>query len=201
MPFAMGAGGNPLSQKHVMAFAARIDGKKDQPTFGKDGPSEGWWNRFRGCHADLSLRTPGILDGGRATTAHKSVVSKFFKLVSEVMADHAITEPSRLFNIDETGFGEKDSGKGVGLGVFRKGTKYPSQRAVSTRDHITVTLCVRGDGKLLPPNILYKGEFPTSQFAQDGPDMATYGASESGFMNGTLFLEYLKKGVEPFMEC
>lgn len=184
-----------------MAFAAAIDDKKERPFFGPGGPSNGWWRGFSGRHKEIALRQPGILDGGRATTAHKSVVDKFFKQVEATMIKHSIFEPSRLFNIDETGFGEKESGKGAGHGVYRKGSKYPSQRATVSRDHTTVTLCIRADGKVLPPNILYKGGFPTTNFLEEGPDNATYGANESGYMTGDLFLKYLEKGVEPFLDC
>lgn len=159
--FAMGEAGNSLPRKHLMGFAAAIDGRKKEPSFGPKGPSEGWWQRFRERHPDVALRQPGILDGGRATTAHRSVVDRFFQLVETTMKEHQITEPSRMFNIDETGFGDKGES---GRGIYKKEIRYPCQRSSSTREHITVTLCICADGKVLPPNILFKDGLPKSNF-------------------------------------
>ena len=193
----MGEGSNPLTRKNIMTFAAAIDAKKANPSFGPGGPSDGWWKRFIGRHPDVAMRKPGFMAGGRATTAHISVVNKFFQTVQETMERYSITDPSQLLNIDETAFGEKDVG--VTDAVFEKGVRYPCQRTVTAREHITVTLCVVGDGTILPPNLIFKGGFPKSDFTEDGPKGASYARSESGFMNSDLFLAYLKEGVKPHL--
>ena len=48
--------------------------------------------------------------GGRVTTAHSSVINKFFQTVQETMERYSITDPSQLLNINETAFGEKHVG-------------------------------------------------------------------------------------------
>ena len=61
--------------------------------------------------------------------------------------------------------------------VFEKGVRYPCQRTAKTREHITITLCVVGDGTILPPNLIFKGGFPKSDVAEDGPKGASYAKS------------------------
>ena len=95
-----------------------------------------------------------------------------FQTVQETMERYSITDPSQLLNTDETAFGEKDVG--VTDAVFEKGVRYPCQRTVTAREHITVTLCVVGDGTILPPNLIFKGGFPKSDFTEDGPKGASY---------------------------
>lgn len=75
--------GLPLRRWMVLGLAQEIDASKSQPTFDPEaGPSDGWWRRFCLRHPEISLRVTSKLDGGRFCMAHKSVVDRFFKMVT-----------------------------------------------------------------------------------------------------------------------
>ena len=108
----------PLSWGLLMDFAKQTDAKKQSPAFSKDDPSGGWWRHFKERHRDLSLQKPGVLDGARASLAHKSVIRKFLKQVEDIIIAKGISDPAQFHNTDETAFGKKDPKNGTG--VFQK---------------------------------------------------------------------------------
>ena len=48
-------------------------------------------------------------------------------------------------------------------------TKQAYSEAKGTRDHITVNACVSANGLVLPPHIIFAGEFPSGPYAREGP--------------------------------
>lgn len=189
--FAMGEAANPISKSLFKGIAGQIDARKPKPYFSSQGPSDGWWDKYRRHHGDVALRKPGALDGGRTSMARKGVVKKFLKLVSDTMSTHGIKDPDQLVNIDETAFGEKEP-KGP-KGVFPKGIKFPYQQISTVREHITVTLTMAADGSVLPPLVCFKGEFPATNYAEEGPSNALYCATDSGFLSGDIFYSISRK--------
>ena len=69
----------------------------------RDSFTHGWWQRFLKRHPDLRLRTPNLLDPGRALMSKSTVMNKFFSDIQVFLSDNGLLDqPSRIYNIDET---------------------------------------------------------------------------------------------------
>ena len=77
--------------------------------------------------------------------------------------------------------------------IARKNTKHIYSQSRGTSDHITLLCCASAAGIALPPMIIYSKSFPGGNYRFDGPDDALYACSESGWINGELFLSWMKK--------
>jgi hypothetical protein len=72
-----------------------------------------------------------------------------------------------------------------------RGASHPYQRSHVAGEHITALICLRADGKVLPPMIIYKTTLPKTAYKEMGPPGALYRATPSGFINATLCMEYI----------
>ena len=73
-----------------------------------------------------------------------------------------------------------------------KGIGHPYQRNYVTGEHITALMTIRADGVNLPPMIIFRNCLPKTNYAEMGPENALYRATESGYVNSALYLEYVK---------
>ena len=74
-----------------------------------------------------------------------------------------------------------------------RGTKYVSSQTHGTTEHITVLCGASAAGIPLPTFIIYPKCFPGGHYKFEGSDDALYGKSDSGRIDGELFLTWLKK--------
>jgi hypothetical protein len=77
----------PLSRQMIKAFAREIIMKSGRPTTVnlENGPSDKWFTAFMRRFPHLRMRTPDILDRGRARMANKTVWKQHFDLLEETM--------------------------------------------------------------------------------------------------------------------
>lgn len=189
----MARGGFPMTSKVICAYAwaiAKQSGKASR--FNQTaGPGKHWWADFRHRHQEeLSLRRADKLDRGRARNANKEVISDYFQLLENTVENGIKDKSSRIYNCDESGM-QLDSTND--LVVAPRGAKHVYSQSMGTREHITVHVCICADGKVMPPMIIFAKGFPGGPYAKDGPDKALYARSESGYMDGELYLEWFKK--------
>ena len=187
--------GTPYDSKMVRYTAALI-----APDNFKEGiASYGWFQRFvHGRHAEeLRLKKTSTIDLGHAAWSRWSVMEKFFKEFESLVEEHNLWDkPDRFYNIDETGFGDKQLNN---FFVVPKGMQAPYIRQAFTREHTTVATCLSADGKVLPPFIVFQNNLPDGDFATYGPQPAGYSFNSSGYMNGDLYYNYIVDLVEPYM--
>lgn len=74
-----------------------------------------------------------------------------------------------------------------------KGVKHVHSQSMGTREHITVHVCVCANGKVMPPMIIFAKGFPGGPYAREGPNGALYAKSESGYMDGELYLKGFRR--------
>ena len=183
--------GHPLGVLEVKMFAWSIAKRSDNPDcFGDKGPSTKWWRGFRKRHSRLTLRKPDKLDRRRSNTAKKSVVKKHFEILKDALLKAGlIDKPEHIFNVDETGI---EMNKQTGKVVVDRCIKKHHQESVGDREHITANVCCSATGQVLPPMLIFQKSFPSSNYASTGPDKCLYAKSDSGYMDGELFLEWFK---------
>lgn len=184
--------GHPLGVVEVKMFAWSIAKRSENPDcFGEKGPSDKWWRGFRKRHPRLTLRKPDKLDRRRSNTAKKSVVKKHFETLKDsLLAAGLLDKPDHIFNVDETGI---EMNKQSGKVVVNRCTKKHHQESVGDREHITANVCCSATGQVLPPMLIFQKCFPSSNYSSTGPDKCLYAKSDSGYMDGELFLEWFKK--------
>ena len=129
-----------------------------------------------------------------------SVVEKHFDLLGKTLLENNLLHKShRIFNSDETGFGDKcDSSRE--RGIFRKGSKFPYHRQVKLRDHISVNYCASATGMIIPPLVIFEKTVPVNA-EEKGPAGAIYRANESGFMSEDLYLTWFSECFIPNCGC
>ena len=96
----------------------------------------------------------------------------------------------QLYNCDETFFPLDYTAEKA---VTVRGTKYVYSQIHGTTEHITVLCGASAAGIPLPPFIIFPKCFPGGRYKFEGPDDALYGKSDSGWIDGELFLTWLKK--------
>ena len=99
-------------------------------------------------------------------------------------------KPRYLYNCDETFLPLDYTREKV---VASSGAKVVYSQTHGTSDHIRFLCCVSAAGIPLPPMIIYAKAFPRGPYRFQGPDVALYAKSESGWIDSELFLSWLKK--------
>ena len=72
-----------------------------------------------------------------------------------------------------------------------RGSKHPYQQSHVGGEHVTALVCIRADGEVMPPMVIYKTCLPKTAYKEMGPSGAMYRATESGFINAMLYKEYI----------
>ena len=157
----------------------------------ESGPGKHWWRNFRARHPQLTLRTSDNLERSRAQALTKEIVDDYFACLRKILDEKGLINcPRQLFNCDETYLPLNIMCEKV---IARKNTKHVYSQSRGTSDHITLLCCASAAGIALPPMIIYSKSFPGGNYRFDGPDDALYARSESGWIDGELFLSWMKK--------
>ena len=185
--------GYGLSRDTVMTIAFKLAEKlnKTHPFTG-DSAGRSWFDGFKHRHPQLTIRTPLPLSYSRAVSANVDTVNDFFEKVGSIYGRlNLISKPMCIFNCDETGVTIVHRPGKVVTQMGRK-TVYSVSSAERGKTH-TVLACVSASGIIVPPMIVYprKREIPNS-FKNGAVPNTYFAKSENGWINSSLFLEWLK---------
>jgi hypothetical protein len=115
---------------------------------------------------------------------------------NEVKDRSVLSDPSRLYNADESGFSFcSNTGKVIGY----KGAPVVYNYGNSSKQQLTVLACASASGHFCPPLIVYPGQ----RFGFEplkGFEDAHIGRSESGCMDSELFCHWLLTCFIPALE-
>ena len=104
-----------------------------------------------------------------------------------------------IYNVDETCYCL--TGK-VGKVLMKKGTKSPQVIIGGLgRENVTVQTCISGNGRLLPPYVLYSGKRLMSNHTNDGPAGTKYAVAQNGFMTTEAFINWFRNLFIPELPC
>ena len=98
----------------------------------KRGPDSsitaGWWYSFKSRHPDLSIRTAEQLAYSRAVAQDQTVLDHYFELLERTLVENELIGlPSRIFNVDESGFPLQGHQSTI---IAEKGCKHPTRVSV-----------------------------------------------------------------------
>ena len=191
--------GYGIGKKEVMGLVAdycKANNKKH--LFPANGiPGKRWWNGFLKRNPEVSMRRPQSLQISRARATTPEIIDHWFYNVLKPLLEKTgtINHPERIYNADETSFNLCGRPQRV---VSKKGAKSPQYVVGGTgKENITLQGCISGDGKLLPPYILYTGQRLMSDYTEGGPLGTRYSVSEKGWMTEINFLDWLKMSFIP----
>ena len=139
----------------------------------------------------LTRRKPELLTTNRAEALTQKTVDLFFKNYTEVLEANGLKEsPHRIFNLDETGLTTDPRSEKVF--IPRGDSNAYEITPTNGKTSYTVLFCTSATGNYAPPFILYKGKHCYSAWMYGGPAGATYGCSDSGWMEGQNFESWFK---------
>ena len=113
-----------------------------------------------------------------------------FEFLQEEVPDWEamVADEARNFNADESGFALYLTSNKV---LAESGSKHVYQISNTAKTQITVMACFNARGDYPNPMIVFQGK-RLRDVGQAGYPEALFGMSEKGWMEGSLFVEYLK---------
>ena len=121
--------------QHIFHFCFRNEDPGATPL------TTGWWNRFKHRHPELSVRTPSLVDPGRASMSRSTVMDPFFERVEEFMQqNNLLNQSARIYNIDETWF--TPNAEKAQRVITRRSNRMPFKIYSGAQSHTTLTMCI-----------------------------------------------------------
>ena len=173
--------GYPHTRKQVMALVQAIaKGKGIETTI-----SDGWWERFKQRHSNITLRIAAPLSFARAMASDRDSLNNYFDLLEDTLkANEIFNDASRIFNCDETGIPLNPSSLKV---VDKVGAKNPSYLTGSTKAQVTVLACSCATGYVIPPFVIFDRKTLNPELMKGEIPGTLYGLSSSGWIDMELF--------------
>ena len=134
-------------------FKRKINGKH----FKNKLPSEKWFISFLKRHSEVRFRVPESL-GRASANVSEANLRNWFKNVENFLEQKGLSDllkqPSRIFNIDESGFQLNPKPKKV---LAKKGQRNVYiVEASNPKENITATYNICADGTMVPPMITFQ---------------------------------------------
>ena len=165
----------------------------DHP-FNKESKKAGrdWLLAFLRHHPELSVRVPEPTSMGRAVGFNKPHVDKFFNILKTELQKNGVTA-ERLWNADETGITiVHRPGKIMAKSGVKQVGKITSAEKGET---VTVMCAVNGAGTYVPPMMIFKRRRMNELLLKGSPPGTIGSVSPNGWIDGDLFLKWLKHFV------
>ena len=184
-------------RKHMLVSSVEkiVSTMEVRHTFSDGRPGKKWVQLFLNRHPDIAFRCSEKLSRNRALLTPEILKKWFVDVEKTLQASgtfHVLQDPSRVFNLDESGFSLCPKGDKV-LGI--KGQKNVYELADRDKENVTVLLNVSASGVLAPPMAVFAGKrFPKGLNEENRKFEVTnwsFAFSENGWITGQVFFEYM----------
>ena len=132
----------------------------------------------------------------RGGSIYKETLCEFFDMLRSLINDNNV-DAENIINMDETGWGRKQQFEHSKF-MVKRGTKHPYTKMAFCVDHITSVHSGTASGELLPTMLIFKQSMPCWVDVESLPDGWVYSVSDSGFMNKSLFYQWVLLILVPF---
>lgn len=143
-------------------------------------------------HPDLSERKPEKLSKVRALVSKEKIQSWFYEVkdyLSENNNVHILSDPNRVFSLDEASFYLCPK---TGKVIAAKGQKNIYKvHSGSDKENLTVLCNIGASGKVAPTMVVYPGQRLPQSLKLQMPEGWSHAKSDSGWMNSATFFEYM----------
>lgn len=150
---------------------------------------EDWLLGFRKRNPQISLRKPSATSISRVTGFNKVEVELFYNNLETLMEKHNF-EPTRIFNMDETGISSVQ--KPVHILAPKGKHQVGSATSWERGRNITVVCAMSASGSYIPPMFIYPRQRMSPLLERGGPAGSVYTCSHNGWTNEDIFLDWLK---------
>ena len=144
----------------------------------------------------LSSLNPRSLETTRAKAATPEVVNKYYKELDSTLEKYGLKDkPQCIYNLDETGLQPDHRPPNV---IAPSGS---NTQSITSPRSTTVTLvgCANAAGNSLPPFFIFKGKRYMPELLTGATIGVKATMSDSGWINGAIFKEYLTDHFLPFV--
>lgn len=150
-----------------------------------------WYHAFMRRNPELSVRSAQSISYARAECMNRPLINSFFDMYEGALSEADIlTKAQSIYNADESGLQLHYK---AGKVVAAKGEKSVLQVTNTERgENVTVLACCSASGHYIPPFIVFKGKRLNPAFENDVPPGSVVVMSDSGYINGDLFLKWLQ---------
>ncbi|XP_018495786.1 tigger transposable element-derived protein 6-like [Galendromus occidentalis] len=158
-----------------------------------------WLRLFLQRHPDLVLRTPEHLSCGQASLTEDDIRALFARIEARLLENNlqsVLQDPNRIFNKDETGIALNPQ---PGQVLAQRGSRNVQSRGGSEKDRVTMLVTGSAAGFLAPSAIILKRKRVPPAFVECLGEGFCLMKSNSGWMTGVTFLEYLERHFQPFL--
>lgn len=160
--------------------------------WGSNKLNNDWFIGFSKRNTLTLKNTERLEKSRRLNTSNPFLIYEFYDLYEAELDQLELRDkPDQIFNLDECGVSNDPSRSRAVAGIEQKNVYRTDQG--SGRDNTTVMGCVSAAGRCLPPLFIFKGAkmWSTWKGNEDIPG-TFYAVNESGFINTTIFYEFLK---------
>uniref|UniRef100_A0A336M4Q2 CSON008873 protein n=1 Tax=Culicoides sonorensis TaxID=179676 RepID=A0A336M4Q2_CULSO len=196
--------GFPRSTKQIVQQAYEISVKYPRSKgFPSGRPSFMWLRRFLKRCGNLHRKkiVHVSINSAAKTSVNEVDIRAYHNRVSTYLEEnglyHILSFPNRIAVADESylGFSPRPTTVDQNRQKAKKSTK------IDPKTHLTVLFTALANGNLMDSYIVYPYERLPKEIREEFPNQSMcFGKSESGWMNGELFLHYLKNVVVKHLE-
>ena len=154
--------------------------------------SNGWWDRFRARHPQLTLRAGESLAYRGWVAINREVIDHYYDLLEETVRQNRFGErPSLIFNCDESGFPLQHR---PGNRIAKRGMKHVYNVNSGNKTQITVLACANATGCVIPPMVIFNRKNLVQELTRGEVPGTMYGLSpNSGWIDSELFFQWFER--------
>ncbi|CAN0288422.1 unnamed protein product, partial [Pylaiella littoralis] len=155
------------------------------------GPGKDWLAGFLRRHPRVAERSTRIYEANRITEEEESRMVQFYERRAALL-DEVKPEANHVHNTDETS--TTPQGTKTTKAFAESGQKVVGSMRSNLRENTTVVATISADGHTWAPTIIFKGQRLQADWfvERNGPEGAKYTCTDSSFMQGDVFIAYLK---------
>lgn len=192
----------PVTKEQVLdSVQLIIKQEKRKSPFTDGRPGKKWFTSFLKRNPQVTSRIAQNLTPARESVTEEKI-RRWFREIHEYLRSENLLDvskdPTRVFNADESAFflqpkGEKVLAKKGEKSVYIAGTN-------DDKENLTVLVTANGQGDFAPPMIIFKYERIPAHIAAGVNKEWGLGRSETGWMCGSTFFEYITNVFVPWLD-
>lgn len=191
--------GFPVNKEDLCTSVQKLVNSSNMgKVFGEDNrPGRKWYEGFMKRHPSISQKHAEYVNRARGSVTPEKIKGWFDEVKNSLKDDITILEnPQRIFNMDETYFALTPKGD---LILGPKGRQIYEESSNSDKENVTTLFTVNAQGEMAPPLTLYKYTRMQASIVKAAPPGWGIGKTESGWMTGESFFEYISNVFIPYL--